>query len=81
MNATVNPPLTPPRRGTGDTSNWFYVRGVPGKPGVFFFETNTAASILCVVTRAEALNLAAWLAVLADPDGTKFDRIREAVRR
>jgi len=33
-----------------------------------------------VMTRAEALEHAAWLVAIADPDGTEFDRYLAAVR-
>ena len=34
-----------------------------------------------VLDKEGALNLAAWLSLLADPDGKEFDRIREAIKR
>lgn len=50
-----------------DSSNQFYARrGVAGNHEVFMFETNTRAGVLCVVTRGEAINLAAWLTALTD---------------
>lgn len=56
---TSAPPTTPSAE--RDSSNWFYVRPVPGTPGAIQFETNTKCGILCVYTRAEAINLAAWI--------------------
>lgn len=34
-----------------------------------------------VLTNARALNLAAWLANIADPEGKEFDRLREEIKK
>lgn len=71
----------PAGRWTGDTSNQFFVRRKIAQPEVFCFETNTRAGVLCVVTRAEALNLAAWLTALTNGADEIAAQVQEIARR
>jgi hypothetical protein len=60
-----------------DSSNQFFV-GVNGDVLVILRPVPSHPRGL---TREQALNLAAWLSLLADPDGKEFDRMREAIKQ
>jgi|GEM_PF-4653019 len=60
---------------TLDTSNQFLVGAVPGKDMI------TIISMGARLTKAQAVNLAAWLKVIADPDGKEFDRVEEEIKK
>jgi hypothetical protein len=59
-----------------DTSNQFAV-GARGEYVVILRPPNTWAAL----SKAEAINLAAWLAVLADPDGKEFARVIGEIKK
>lgn len=63
-----------------DAANYFGV-GVPGDlPG----QGNGSIVVLAFarrLTRKGAVNLAAWLSVLADPEGKEFGRLVEEIKR
>lgn len=77
---SCKPSETPPAPADGtkatDTSNMFAV-GVPGTGGIVIMQPPLPCQI---ITKAQALNLAAWLSVLADPDGKEFARIVQAIK-
>lgn len=58
----------------GDTSNFF---GVGGQ-GDFLVITKLPMGRL---PKAQAINLAAWLRVLADPEGKEFDRVVAEIKK
>lgn len=62
-----------------DTTNKFFLgqMTLEGESRVIIQHRQPLNSSLC---KADALNLAAWLAVLADPEGKEFARVLEAVR-
>lgn len=59
----------------GDTSNQFFVGAVGGKDMI------TIVSLRCQMTKAQAINLAAWLIVLADPAGEEFERVVNEIKK
>lgn len=68
----------------GDTSNAFLLRPVPsavrdGK-GFFYFETPTAARILCRASRADLINFAAWITALTDGADEIAAQVKEISR-
>ena len=63
-----------------DTSNRFGV-GVRGdKVVISAFQWSTKL-LSAELSKDQALNLAAWLAVLADPEGKDFQRIIEEIKK
>lgn len=67
----ANPPAQP------DTSNMFAV----GVTGVSMSKVIINLPVPRPLTREQALNLAAWLIVLADPEGKDFARLVEAIKK
>jgi hypothetical protein len=63
-----------PFAGKGDSSNQFAV-GVRSDGRIFIYKVPMKH-----LTKAEALNLAAWLCVLADPEGAEFERLVKAIK-
>jgi hypothetical protein len=59
--------------GSADTSNKFLV-GSNGESVVIQFIPHPPA-----LSRADALNLAAWLVAMADPSGEEFDEVLRRV--
>lgn len=58
-----------------DSGNWFLVGGRGDEIVILRQPTGT-------LTKAEAVNLAAWLMVMADPTGEEFERVvKEIVKK
>lgn len=67
-----------------DSSNQFdVVRRDDGSVAAFGLWRRMGADhfVTAGLTRAEALNLAAWLSVLADPEGKDFGRLVEEIKK
>lgn len=60
-----------------DTANHFLV----GDNGSEISFMPFANIVRCRISRPQAINLAAWLAVLADPDGKEFERVLREIRK
>ena len=58
-----------------DTSNQFSVGAYGGRA----LQICDAARLLHPISRAQAINLAAWLMVLADPTGEEFHRVLKEI--
>jgi hypothetical protein len=62
-----------------DSSNHFAV-GVRGMEPCIVIHIPVGTALMPIaVSRAEAQNLAAWLSVLADPDGQEIERLKKAI--
>lgn len=64
-----------PDRPSIDSSNWFFVSAAAGDRIVI------NGTVPPVLTRDQAVNLAAWLVAVADPAGEHFAAVLAAVRK
>ena len=61
-----------------DTSNQFEV--IPESSGDICFRPGSV-HLPCTLTRGQALNLAAWLSLIADPVGVDFCKLYNEIKR
>lgn len=71
---------------SADTSNKFMVgTRIGGEGGLIIMEPPAAHRISArdpmIISKSDAVNLAAWLAVLADPDLKEFNRIVKEAKK